>query len=195
MRTRLLRSLCAAAIVAAATTASLAAPIVYDGTLGNLVTEFGAVPSTSSVADPLTADYWTFFGNAGDVVTITVGRLEDAFDPALWVFEGVFADTSAFGVTIDVGDAGFLDFADDELPPAIAGPFGDPESTIVLTLPGTGQYTVAVTSFSSGADDGDGLFPYSITARGVVPEPSTLALFGLGLAALGGIRLRRRAAA
>jgi hypothetical protein len=155
------------------------APIVYQGSLDGGATQFDSVSSSGAPDDPSAARFWTFSGNQGDEVTIEGLRNEDDLDPAMWVYEGVFSNTSEFAggfeSGFDQGDPGFLDFADDEIPPP-SGPWGDPRSTITLTLPGTGQYTVAVTNFSSGPNDGgDGLFDYQITLN-PVPEPTTVVL-------------------
>jgi len=170
-----------------------AATITYEGILQGNVTQFDSVSSGGTFNDPETARFWTFFGNQGSTVTIEALRLENDLDPAIWVFEGVFDDTSAFlggsNAGFDTSDLGFLDFADDEIPNS--GPFGDPRSTVILTLPGTGAYTIAVTNYLSGAvDGGDGLFDYQITAT-VVPEPSTLLLAALALLGIGYCRKRR----
>ncbi|NJN05053.1 MAG: PEP-CTERM sorting domain-containing protein [Leptolyngbyaceae cyanobacterium RM1_1_2] len=161
------------------------------------VSKFDSISNDSafnSFQDPETGRFFSFFGNQGDVVTIEALRLEQQFDPALWIFEGIFSDTTeffgGFSDLIDFEDLGFLNFADDEIFNP-GGSFGDPFVVVVLTLPGTGQYTAIMTEFLSGDDDGgDGLFDYQITARGIVnppesvPEPTTvlaLSIFaGLG---------------
>lgn len=161
-------------------TPATAATIIYEGTLSNEIPSFGSVSSSGDFNSPTSglSDYWNFFGNQGDTAIISVNRLETAFDPALWVFEGSFNDDSAFDGAIGFDDVGFLGFADDEIPNP--GPFGDPELVLTLTLPGTGEYTAIVTNFSSGNDGGDGLFDYQITATGIVdvdvdvPEPSSI---------------------
>jgi hypothetical protein len=178
--------------------------IVYEGTLLDGMTEFDSVSSSGTFNDPATAQYWSFWGNQGDTVTIEVNRLESAFDPALWVFEGVFADTSAFSGGSNNGfddfDPGWLKFADDEIDVPGQDDNGDPRAFVNLTLPNLGQYTVAVTNFASGSNDGgDGRFDYQITASDTqnppasVPEPSSLALGILGtLAMVTAVAVQRR---
>jgi hypothetical protein len=164
---------------------------------GDSVPNTGSVSSSGNFdsAESSLSNYWTFFGNAGDTVTITVQRSEVAFDPFLWIFEGTFADDAVFGGSVDFGDPGWLAFGDDELDDP--GPWEDPQVIVELTLPGTGQYTAIVTNFASDPDDGDGLFPYEIYADGVtavaaVPEPTTLTLWGLGALGCAFVAHRRR---
>jgi len=137
-------------------------------------------------------DYWSFFGTAGELASITALRLEGAFDVSFWLFSGLFADDSVFGGSFGFLAPGLLAFADDELPPALPGPFGDALASLIL--PTTGFYTVVVTNFASGADDGDGVFPYSLTATGVsaIPLPAGLPLLAAALGGLGWMARRKR---
>ena len=175
-------------------TVTQAAPITYTGVLFDSVTALGDIPTTGSFtsASDTFSDYWSFSGTSGDLFSLIGLRLEGAFDMAFWVFEGIYADDSAFGVSLDSSDLGFLAFGDDQIPHP--GPFGDP--FVSFALPSTGQYTVIVTNFFSGADDGDGLFPYQLTATGVsaIPLPAAFPLLLVGIGAIGlvGRRSRRK---
>ena len=78
-------------------------------------------------------------------------------------------------------------------PPALTpGPGGDPFGSFVL--PTTGNYTIAIGGFDS-TDAGS--YPYRVTltttAVVAVPEPSTWAMFTIGLAGVGYLRRRKRA--
>lgn len=114
--------------------------------------------------DPANSDYWYFFGEAGDTITIDVDRAVAELDPRMWLFEGLITDPFLhFGAQIDNGDPGHLADADDNdpEPPGLEGPFADP--IITITLPSTGYYTIIVTNYISDDDDGDGQLEYDIS--------------------------------
>jgi hypothetical protein len=170
-----------------------AVPIIYLGTLQSGVPVTDTVPN-GGPDDPLLADYWQFTLAQDAQVTITGHRLEADLDPAFSVFRGTFADTDEFGGSLGSGNIAELDFADDELPAAIPGPFGDPQS--ILQLP-AGTYTVAFVSFDN---NGSGPWAYCLELNGPatcngtrVPAPASLLLLGLG-AGLAGFAGRGRLA-
>jgi hypothetical protein len=168
---------------------ALAVPITYnEPPLQPGISRAGVNNQTPGNSDnPVGAEYFRFFANAGSPVTIDGDRLAGHYDMSFWVFSGIFADTNAFGPSFDSGDPGFIAFADDEQAPAIPGPFGDPFSA--FNAPVTGFYTVAVTNFLSSSGPPN---PFALTATGIaqVPEPGTLLLFGAGLGAFGWYRRR-----
>ena len=194
---KLLRTSALAAIVLAGLQLDAAAdPISYEGILEAGVPGYGELPD-GKVYDTRDADFWAFWATAGDHVTVIAERIDQALDPTLWIYKGIYY------VTTDPDIAGgnnyfqpsyyFIDFADDEIP---NDPFGDPRSEFVA--PSTGWYTAAVTEWGSGALPSDGEWDYKIVVRGntgipVVPEPTLLALLTCGVC--GVFVSRRRKAA
>lgn len=166
---KLLRTGAVAATVLAGLQLDAAAdPITYDGTLLNGVTALGDI-GPGDPDNALQADYWRFWATAGDNITVTTRRVDGAYDPFQHVFGGIYVDTTDLGLTNGTNDlangTNHLGFGDDELPAAVSGPFGDPETMFIAAV--TGWYTVAVTEFLSGAlptDDED--YDYGITVLG-----------------------------
>lgn len=165
-----------------------AAPIVYNGQLFDGVPVVGVTTQpNANPSNPVGAQYYFFFANAGDPITIFGDRLDGGFDMSFWVLSGLYADTNDFGGSFP-GGAAFSDFGDDEDFPNIPGPFGDPRS--IFNAPFTGFYTVAVTNFLSS---GSPPFDFRLQANGVslVPEPASIAGWGL-IGGLGLLFARRR---
>lgn len=125
-----------------------------------------------------TTGYWSLFVTTGDVVTVTARRITPV---DIWAFATNGPDGSG---------AAFV-FGDDQLPPATGGPWGDPLFT--FTAATTGEYSVGVFRCCGAANE---TISYFVNAQGatgtdgVVPEPGTIALMGLGLSALA-LRVRK----
>lgn len=123
----------------------------------------GALAPQESAAgipvDPGESDYWLFYAEAGDTVTVQVNRIDGDFDPAMLVYGGVYLDpVDEFG-TVFSGHPDQIDLADDEIPPAVPGPFEDPQT--IFVAPYSGYYTAVVYDSLSGPDTGgDGAFDY-----------------------------------
>ncbi|HEX5136301.1 MAG TPA: PEP-CTERM sorting domain-containing protein [Planctomycetota bacterium] len=194
---KFLRTGAIAAVVLAGLQLDAAAdPISYEGQLEDGVTQYGALPP-GEFYDARDADFWYFWATAGDNVTVVARRVDQALDPTLWVYKGIYYSTTdpdmAGGNNYFQPSPYFIDMADDEIP---NDPYGDPLSSFVA--PWTGWYTAAVTEYASGPLPGDGDYDYSITVRGItgiptVPEPTLLALLTCG--ACGVFLSRRRKAA
>jgi hypothetical protein len=186
------RFLMAAAATVLVAGSALAVPITYQQPLipagaQNVQGVNNQAPGNQD--NPVGATYHYFFATAGSAVTINGDREAGHYDMSWWVFEGTFGDTNDFGASFDGGDSGFIAFGDDQDPPNIPGPFGDPRT--VFVAPSTGFYTIAVTNFLSGQGGPPNPYNIDIIGNANVPEPASMALFG-GLAVVGIAGIRRR---
>jgi hypothetical protein len=176
--------------VAALASQAQAAPIAYLGTLSPGVPVAGTnMQPAGSQSNPVGADYWQFYAEAGANVTVIGDRQVGHYDMSFWIFSGIYADTDDFGGSFPgTQGANLIGFGDDQQPPNIAGPFGDP--LIAFVAPLSGLYTVAVTNFLS---DNQPPNPYTLEARGIsaVPEPASMFLLGSGISGLVAARRRR----
>jgi len=175
------RSLLPVLVLCSAFCAS-AVPIVYADVLSDGVLVTGSISQPNGDPfNPVGAVYYAFYANAGASVTVTGRRLSGPYDMFFWVLQGLFADTDVFGGNLS--SLGYIAFGDDELPPNIPGPFGDPQ--VSFTAPATGYYTVAVTNLAS---DGTPPYDFNLVATGIstaaIPEPATTVLAAVGLLVL-----------
>lgn len=200
---KFLRTAACAAIVLAGLQLDAAADPITPQVLTSGVTASGDLPA-GDYYDALNADFYMFWATAGDPISLNVSRVDEAFDPAMWVYRGQYFDTSDSAMTagtdyFQTWVSGFIAFADDEI--SNPGPYGDPYKA--FSAPATGWYTVAVTEYFSDPIPSGSTYDYNITMRGAtgspprdtgtVPEPTLLALLTCG--ACGVFVSRRRKSA
>lgn len=157
----------------------------YQGTLYDGLTVFGQIYPDNSDG------FWRFLGNAGDIITLTVNRLEATFDPALDVYFGTGSHTNALPHLLRADD-NILEL------PGYEGPWEDPQVSNYSLLQ-SGYYTVHVWSYLSGDAGEDGVYDYQITLIGSghrddrtdIPIPAGMAILGVGLLGLGIARRRK----
>lgn len=167
-----------------------AVPLVYgDVNAGGDFT--GAVTNssawiTSSAVDGDAVNFWTFNGNAGDKVSLSVTSRTIEF--GLSLYQGVVDDLELlFAGFNNAGDFGNNLYLAGTNP--VTGAIGT--SLVDILIPVTGLYTIAV-----GGEQGlsfDGLFAYDMRVNFKrVPEPATGALMLLGAFAMFGMRRLRK---
>lgn len=176
-----------------------AVPITSSGELvsGNVIES--TAPVVVSMDEVSTIhEYWTFYATAGDLVIISINRLENMFDPWYYVYEGSYGNTDEFGTFL----RGYDNVIDELL--SLDGPFSDPSGRFRAKR--TGLYTIDVsgTLYSSESalycdagcggfdgpwEDENARYRLSIQGNTRVPEPTTLGLLGLSLT---GFALYRR---
>ncbi|WP_232769057.1 PEP-CTERM sorting domain-containing protein [Colwellia sp. Bg11-28] len=168
--------------------------------LGNL--EDGTVFSGTVIGDDDSfiaslGDYWTFNGAAGDIIDIDINRTEASPDLIATLFFGdvtgldvdsLSPDGLINGLLVSNGVFGpltVIDTQDDTENDSFGGPFGDPRFN--LSLSSTGTYTLLVATLSA-----PGSYEISTTGITSVPEPSTLAIFALGIMGLAARRFKKQ---
>jgi hypothetical protein len=102
-----------------------------------------------TIGSPGLWDYYCFFGEANDVISLEGHRLTNEMDPAFSLFLGVTRDSDGLsaGGSSQPGMT-FLAFRDDEIAPphGVGGNFADPQ-LLNFALPATGRYTVGIYDF------------------------------------------------
>lgn len=180
------RAIWCAVVLLGAPTAAYSQPITPRNLPTNFEYQFDSVASGGSFDDPAFVDYWTFKASPGQRLVLEVGRIEEALDPIVWLFNGPISDQSYFAQGaaefIDSLDPGYLAIQDDGVGPFSINQTYDPRLMIDLDGP-SNTYTVIVASFLSGffsggvynsGDGGDGQYNYRIRATVFTPAPPSV---------------------
>ncbi|MFO0947443.1 MAG: PEP-CTERM sorting domain-containing protein [Planctomycetota bacterium] len=169
------------------TLSTFGAPITYEGDLSGYGSGTGAVAGDSHPTPSLWS-YWTYTGLAGDMLRVTVRRTDGALDPIFAIWFGEETDTDDFFDMFSDGvNATRIADADDELPPALPGPYGDPTHFFILPFDGT--YTIAIGDHTADSTPTLPLLGYTITAS--VPEVNSMVLLSSGAGLFWLVRRRR----
>lgn len=146
-------------------------------------------------------DWFVFDSNGTSATVFNFNRLVAAPDLIAGLYRG---DTSGFDYAAAGANAFYsygqaaqynsaltwINYFDDSHGNSLGGPYGDPDFNLVL---GAGRYSLALSSLNGAG----GTYRFTTNANSVltnhVPEPGSMALLGLGLAAM--VVVRRRKAA
>jgi len=184
MRLNLMWSIAAVILIAHAP--AQGAPITYAGSItanGAAVTGSVGPFSFYDSSDTPLVQFYSFFANAGKVVSIQGTRLNSNLDLALSLYRGTITpgtDYSLFDPFGSFDSVTYIATADDETP--APGPFGDPLLRQVLPQ-FTGLYTIAIGgAFSDCPVAGCPAAGYPFLLQLQVPEPSTIPLMLVAVA-------------
>lgn len=145
-------------------------PIIYIGELCGSGPFGGTHGYFRSINNSALWDYYYFYGNAGDVVTIDGDRLSCEMDMAFSLFSGVTNDNAGVSSNFGGPNMTFLRFGDDQQPPFCTPDcfsYYDPFASLVL--PSTGLYTLAVYDFIGGACSG-APYDYRLNITGLAAQ-------------------------
>lgn len=114
--------------------------ITYAGVLcGDDITATHATPNDRG--NSLSWDYYSFYGTAGDVISIVVNRIDPGMDPEMQLFFGTTDDSAGVGISSGGPNMTYLLRRDDNI--GHPSCYGDPGLNSYV-LPSTGMYTLEV---------------------------------------------------
>ncbi len=173
--------------------AGVANAALYQGDVTGGGTFFGSTTRNDawSWENPIDGDelnFWSFSGQAGDTVTLSVFSLSNGFDAAISVYSGQL--TSEFQLIVpgfsNSGDFAGLGYIGGS---PFYGTAGN-DALLTLLLPTTGVYTIAVGGESFLSFDSSYDYRLEVDVQ-AVPLPAAAWLFGSGVLGLATLRRRR----
>jgi hypothetical protein len=142
------------------------ATINYKGRLCDSVPVRDVLDSNSVVA-PSNWHYYSFYGIAGNTISITVNRTGCGTDPAFSLYSGTTLDDIGIDTINGGPDLTWLAYHNDDIAPAIAcGCNMDPQLN-GFALPSTGYYTIAVFDYASCDTVGGDTSGYELVVTGI----------------------------
>jgi prepilin-type processing-associated H-X9-DG protein len=146
-------------------------PITYIGELCGTGPFYGTHGYFRSITNSALWDYYSFYGTAGDLVTIDGDRLSCEMDLSFSLYYGTTEDNAGVSPSNGGSDMTFIGFADDQQAPYCTPAcfsYGDPYLSVVL--PSTGFYTLAVYDYIGGICS-EPPYNYRLNITGLAEQP------------------------